>query len=54
MSGQAKRQLRVGKHHLARIFGLNTTRLRCVGRSLTTLERPTSEPVPEVVGKATK
>jgi hypothetical protein len=40
--------------HFARIFGLNTTRLRCVSFSLTTDERPTSEPVPEVVGSATK
>ena len=29
-------------------------RLRCVSSSLTTLERPTSEPVPRVVGSATK
>ena len=39
---------------LAKILGLNTTRFRCVSFSLTTLERPTSDPVPEVVGSATK
>ena len=33
---------------------LKTVRLTCVSFSLTTAERPTSEPVPEVVGKATK
>ena len=38
----------------AKILGLKITRLRWVSFSLTTLERPTSEPVPEVVGKATK
>ena len=35
---------------LARIFALKTTRFKCVSFSLTTDERPTSEPVPEVVG----
>ena len=38
----------------AKIFGLKTTRFKCLSFSLTTLERPTSEPVPEVVGRATK
>ena len=37
----------------ARIFGLKTVRLWCVSFSDTTAERPTSEPVPEVVGSAT-
>ena len=39
---------------LARILALNTVRLWCVSFSDTTDERPTSEPVPEVVGSATK
>ena len=34
-------------------FALNTVRLWCVSFSLTTDERPTSEPVPAVVGSAT-
>jgi hypothetical protein len=34
--------------------GEKITRLTCVSSSLTTLERPTSEPVPAVVGNATK
>jgi len=38
----------------ARIFGENTMRLTCVSSSETTAERPTSEPVPAVVGSATK
>jgi hypothetical protein len=38
----------------ARILGLNTVRLMCVSFSLTTDERPTSDPVPLVVGRATK
>jgi hypothetical protein len=37
----------------ARIFGENTMRLTCVSSSETTAERPTSEPVPAVVGSAT-
>ena len=39
---------------LARILALNTVRLTWVSFSLTTDERPTSEPVPLVVGRATK
>src|SRR5512134_1768552 len=39
---------------LASSFGLNTERLTCVSSSPTTAERPTSLPVPEVVGSATK
>ncbi len=39
---------------LARILALNTVRLWCVSFSDTTDERPTSEPVPAVVGNATK
>ncbi len=39
---------------LARILALNTVRLWCVSFSDTTDERPTSEPVPAVVGSATK
>ena len=38
----------------ASTLGLNTMRFRCVSSSLITAERPTSEPVPEVVGSATK
>ena len=37
----------------ARICGLKITRLRWLSFSLTTAERPTSEPVPDVVGSAT-
>jgi hypothetical protein len=39
---------------LARILALNTVRLMWLSFSLTTDERPTSEPVPLVVGSATK
>ena len=42
------------KTALARISGEKTTRLTCVSSSLMTLLRPTSLPVPEVVGSATK
>ena len=38
----------------ARMCGEKITRLTCVSSSLITLLRPTSLPVPEVVGKATK
>ena len=38
----------------ANSLGWKMTRFWCVSSSLTTLERPTSEPVPEVVGNATK
>ena len=38
----------------ARIFGLNTVRLWWLSFSDTTAERPTSLPVPAVVGSATK
>src|SRR5512143_672299 len=40
--------------HFARSFGEKTIFFTCVVSSDTTLERPTSEPVPAVVGSATK
>ena len=39
---------------LASSLALNTVRLWWLSFSLTTDERPTSEPVPEVVGSATR
>ena len=52
--GQTQRQLGVGEDLRARILAMNTMRLRWVSFSDTTAERPTSLPVPAVVGSATK
>jgi hypothetical protein len=52
--GSAKVSCGSAKTARASSFALNTVRLMCVLFSATTDERPTSEPVPEVVGSATK
>ena len=53
-AGRAKVSSGSAKTARARIWALKTVRLWCVSFSDTTAERPTSEPVPEVVGRAMK